>query len=126
MQLRILQVTQVCIRAGLDEEGIVAPPEHECGRAVPVQPSLPLGVLRDVIVIVEQQIDLDRLATGLVEKVLVQRPPIGCDARDVVRPALVLAAGHFQRQQRLRVLDSAPGTPGRRATKVLAISLSPS
>ncbi len=73
------QVAQVGAGAGLGEERVVAAPDHQGRRPVGPQPVLPDGVELDIAVVVEGEFDLDVLATGQVEVVLVEGPAVGGD-----------------------------------------------
>lgn len=106
------QVLEIGVGAGLGEERVVAAPQDQRRRLVLAQPLLECGIAFDIGVVVQGQVDLNFLAPGQIEEVLVERPAVRGDPGRVCGAALVLAARHGQDQDLphpvLGSLDTGP------------------
>jgi hypothetical protein len=110
MQLGGRHILQVRLSPGLQKDGIVTAPEDEQRWLLTAQPCLPRRIQRQIRVVVEREVDLNLLATGPVEEVLVKRPAVRRNTLLAAGGVQVLALRRLERQEfvylRCRAVDA--------------------
>src|SRR3546814_6624397 len=73
VELDVLEVLPIALGEVTREQRVVVAPDHQGRRLVLAEQRLPLRIERDVVAVVVEQRELDRLVAGAVEQVLQDR-----------------------------------------------------
>ena len=115
MKLGVRQIDQKRFCTFHSEEWIVLSPDDQCSRLLLTEVLVPFGIERYVRRIVVEQVELDSVIGGAVEKVLIEGVGIRADGLGFLRSVSVLkprGLGRKQRPNRLFGLGIPVGPEG--------------
>src|SRR3546814_6619954 len=95
----VLEVLPIALGEVTREQRVVVAPDHQGRRLVLAEQRLPLRLERDVVAVVVEQRELDRLVAGAVEQVLHVPEVVRADPRAVPGAGGELPDGALQRQE---------------------------